>query len=52
MICVETEAVQPANIYRLYTEPGTVLGAEDKEMTKAMAPALQELREEIDWDQG
>lgn len=52
MICVETEAVHPANIYRLSTELGMVPRAEDKEMAKAMAPALQELREETDWDRG
>lgn len=52
MFCVETEAVQPATIYGLRTELGMALGAEEKEMTKAMAPALEGLREEIDWDQG
>lgn len=48
MICVETEAIQPATRDRLHTELGMVLGAADKEM-KAMVFALQEVTEEIDW---
>lgn len=49
MICVETEAIHAANTDRRHTELGMVVGAEDKEMTKAMVLALQEVTEEIDW---
>ena len=50
MIYVEAEASLPANIYRIHTKLGMVLGAEDKKRTKAMVPALQELTEQTDWE--